>query len=214
MTDTADGQIRVVVADDHPVVLLGLRSIIEDSDTLALAGSARDGEEAVDLVASIRPDVVVLDVRMPRCDGLEAARRILAIRPETRIVLLSAWSDLELGREALEAGALGFVPKEAVAAHLVQTIELVMEGRAVMPPDMVRFLARDPKEQPATTPLSPREREIVTLLAEGKTNEQIASALGNSVSTVKGQLSALFDKVGAVDRASALASCFRKGWIS
>jgi DNA-binding NarL/FixJ family response regulator len=209
------GRITVVVADDHPVVLRGLEALIAESSDLTVAGAARDGEEAVAMCLALSPHVAVLDVRMPGLDGLAATRRIRDESPITQVVVLSAAIDPSTAVEAFRAGAIGFLPKETVAGSLVTAIREAAAGRAVISPEVASGLVRALREPPApANPLAPRELAILAQVASGSTNEQIARSLGTSVSTVKAQLSALFEKVGATDRASALAVCFRRGWIT
>lgn len=206
--------ITVVVSDDHPVVLRGLQALIEEEGDMTVVGTARDGEEAVATVLAHRPKVAVMDIRMPNCDGLEATRRILAAYPEARIIILSAVEEPEPPLEAFRVGAIGFLPKVSIAQFLVDAIRQAAAGKAVMTPDVVTSLVHALRGGPEASPLSSREHEILLLIAQGKTNDQIARLLDTSVSTVKAQLSALFEKLGATDRASALAVCFRRGWLT
>lgn len=202
-----------MVADDHPVVLDGLEAILQRKKDIELVGTARDGNEAVALVLKARPDVAVLDIRMPNCDGVEATERILARFPDARIIILSAMEDLAIAVQAFRAGAVGFMSKSTFGKLLVEGIEMAAEGKAVVTADMVRHLARSDGGSEVTDPLTTREKSILSLVTEGKTNTQIARAVGMSVSTVKAQLSTVFEKLGAIDRASAVAICFRRGWL-
>jgi DNA-binding NarL/FixJ family response regulator len=178
-------QIRVVLADDHPLILEGIRALIQGAPGMAVVGEATNGEDAVTTILTERPDVAVLDVRMPGIDGVEATRRIVRDHPETRVIVLSAQADAETAVQALRAGAIGFLPKEAFGPTLLEGIRAAEE-----------------------------ERALLELVADGCTNVQIARAMSVSVSTVKAHLSALFKRLGARDRASAVAVCFRKGWLS
>jgi DNA-binding NarL/FixJ family response regulator len=207
-------RIAVLVADDHPVVLRGLQALIEEAGDMEAVATATDGDGAVSQALAARPRVAVLDVRMPGIDGLEATRRIRRERPETQVIVLSAVEDPGTAVEAFRAGALGFLPKDSVGDSLVTAIREAAAGRAVMSSQIVTGLVAALREAPEASPLSSREREILSLIAEGRTNEQISRTLRTSVSTVKAQLSALFEKLGARDRASALATCFRRGWMS
>jgi DNA-binding NarL/FixJ family response regulator len=209
-----NGEITVLLADDHPVVLHGLQSLLSRRPELKVVATATDGPEAVAAVLSTRPTVAVLDLRMPGCDGLEATKRILAEFPEARIIILSGAEEPSMAVDAFRAGAIGFLPKASFAKFLVEGIQLAAEGKAVVTAELVTRLVQTLRDQPAQSPLNEREQEIVPLIAEGMTNEQIARQLGLSVSSVKAQLTSLFDKLGATDRASALAVCFRRGWLT
>jgi DNA-binding NarL/FixJ family response regulator len=209
-----DQRVGVVVADDHPIVLDGLRAVIAEADDLELRGLVTDGETAVRTVLDERPQVVVLDVRMPGCDGIEATRRILEAYPEAKIIMLSAARDASVALDVFRAGAIGFLPKETAIDLLVESIRSAAQGRAVMSTELITRVVTELHSPQQANPLSPREVELMGFVAEGKTNEQISRAIGLSVGTVKAQLSALFTKIAAIDRASAVAVCLRSGWIS
>jgi DNA-binding NarL/FixJ family response regulator len=209
----AVSDISVAIADDHPVFLDGLEALIQAEAGMAVVATARNGEEAVRRVLALRPDVVIMDMRMPECDGVEATRRIIANEPGTRIIVLSGDRQPPV-LEALKAGALGFMSKEFVAEALVEGIRDAAEGRPIVSRDYLTDLLAALRETPQTSPLTPRERAILELVALGRTNEQIGRTLTLSLSTVKAQLAALFEKLDASDRASALAVCFRRGWLT
>ena len=205
--------ISVAIVDDHPVVLRGLEALIEAEADMTVVATAHDGEEAIRRVLATRPDIVVMDIRMPTCDGVEATERILAEYPETRVILLSG----ELGPsvvDALKAGACGYLSKDTADRDLVSGIRDAVEGRPVIASSVLGHVLEALRAIQEPSPLTPRERAILACVAQGSTNEQIAHELGYSVSTVKAQLVALYEKVGASDRASALAVCFRRGWLS
>ena len=204
--------ISVALVDDHPVVLRGLEGMIEAEADMAVVATARNGEEAVRRVTATNPDIVVMDVRMPSCDGVDATRRILAVHPDTRIILLSGEQSPSVV-EALRAGAYGFLSKTEVTESLVQRIRDAAEGRPVIASEILGELLDTLREPHEPNPLTAREQRIVESVAQGSTNEQIAHELERSVSTVKAELATIFEKVGATDRASALAVCFRRGWL-
>jgi len=204
--------IRVVVADDHPMVLASLEALIKQWPDLAVVATARDGEEAVDAVRSTKPHIAVLDVRMPKCDGLEATRRIKVERPDTSVIIISGGDDPASALRAFQAGAIGFLPKATTGRFLVEGIRMAAGGRAVVTAETVASMLTN--SMPSSTPLTSREQMILELVADGQTNDKIARRLQVSVSTVKAQLTAMFEKLGATDRASAVAISFRGGWLS
>jgi DNA-binding NarL/FixJ family response regulator len=181
---------------------------------MEVVGEATNGDDAVSTVLSQHPDVAILDVRMPGLDGVEATRRILRDRPQTRVIVLSAQADAETAVQALRAGAIGFLPKEAFGSTLLDGIRSAASGEVALTPDIVSSVVRELHTPAATNGLHDDDRRLLELVADGCTNTQIARAMSVSVSTVKAHLSALFKRLGARDRASALAICFRRGWLS
>jgi DNA-binding NarL/FixJ family response regulator len=206
--------IRVVLADDHPLILEGIRSLIRDAPGMEVVGEATNGDDAVSIVLAEHPDVAILDVRMPGIDGVEATRRIVRDHPSTRVIVLSAQADAEVAVQALRAGAVGFLPKEAFGTTLLNGIRSAASGEVALTPDIVSSVVRELHAPAPASELSHADRRLLELVADGCTNTQIAREMSVSVSTVKAHLSALFRKVGARDRASAIAICFRRGWLS
>ena len=205
--------ISVAVVDDHPVVLRGLEALIEAEPDMTVVATAHDGEEAVRRVIATQPDVVVMDIRMPTCDGVEATEQILAAHPEIRVILLSG----ELGPSvvtALKAGAYGYLSKDTADRDLVAGIRNAVDGRPVIASSVLGHVLDALRHTQDPSPLTPRERAILACVAQGNTNEQISRELGYSISTVKAQLAAIYEKLGVSDRASSLAVCFRRGWIT
>lgn len=205
--------ITVALADDHPVVLRGLEALVEEQPDMEVVATARDGLEAVARVVATRPHVVVLDLRMPLCDGVEATRRILARSSGSRIVLLSAEKSPSVV-EALQAGAIGFLSKETIGESLVDGIRAAAEDRPVVSQPVLVKLIESIRRPADANPLNDKETQVMKHVAAGETNEQIARELHVSVSSVKAGLASAFQKLDARDRASALAVCFRRGWIS
>jgi two-component system, NarL family, response regulator LiaR len=209
--------IRVVIADDHSLVRQGLRRYLEMADGIEVVGEASTGGEAVELVDRERPDIALMDIRMPEMDGLEAARTISARYPETGIVMLTAYDDRHFVVEAVRAGARGYVLKARDAEHLTQTVRLVADGNMVIDPQLVVVLADElnvakHRERTAES-LTEREVEILQLLAFGHTNRDIAEKLFISPDTVKTHLEHIYQKLGATDRTAAVAVALRRRLI-
>lgn len=213
---------RVVVADDQTVVREGIVMLLGLLPGIEVVGAAADGDEAVRLVAEKSPDVVLMDLRMPRCDGMEATRRIRADYPETQVVVLTTFDDDDSLFPALQAGARGYLTKDAGGDEIVRAIEDVMAGEAGLSRKVQRRLlerfsassagAGEPHE-PGEFPdgLTAREAEVLALVAEGLSNAEIAAKLYVSQATVKTHINNLFAKTGARDRAQAVRYAFEKG---
>ena len=209
--------ITVVITDDHTLVRQGLRRYLEEADGLEVVGEASTGTEAVSVVERARPDVAILDIRMPEMDGIQAARAITEEHRDTRVIMLTAHDDRRLMVDAVRAGARGYVLKARDADHLVRSVKLVAEGHLVIDPDLVSVLAEELSEsgrrdRPADT-LTDRELEILQLLAFGYTNRDIGQRLYISADTVKTHLEHIYQKLGASDRTAAVAEAFRRRLI-
>jgi DNA-binding NarL/FixJ family response regulator len=206
------GVTTVVLADDQRVVREGLASLLgllADIDVLA---TASDGQEAVALVERLRPDVVLMDLRMPRCDGVEATRRLRELAPASKVIVLTTYADDHSVLEALRAGARGFLTKDAGAEEIERAIAAVVRGEAAIDPavqhHLVEAVAAKP-ELPAG--LTPREAEVLGLIAEGLSNVEIAERLVVSGATVKSHINHIFTKTGVRDRAQAVRYAYRHG---
>jgi two-component system, NarL family, response regulator DegU len=209
--------IYVVITDDHTLVRQGIRRYLEDADGIEVLGEASTGTEAVSVVGRARPDVAILDIRMPEMDGIQAAREITEAHPDTRVIMLTAHDDRRLLVEAVRAGARGYVLKARDAEHLVRSVRLVAEGNLVIDPDLVSVLAEElsqarERDRQAET-LTDRELEILQLLAFGYTNRDIGERLYISPDTVKTHLEHVYQKLGASDRTAAVAEAFRRRLI-
>jgi DNA-binding NarL/FixJ family response regulator len=209
--------IRVLLGDDHTLVREGLRRYIESTDGIEVLGEASTGAEMVALAGEIEPDIVVLDIRMPEMDGIEAARRLSEQVPETRVVMLTAYDDRHFVVEAVRAGAKGYVLKSKDAEHLLQAVRLVHDGHMVIDPELVVALADElavakDRDVGAET-LTEREVEVLQLLAFGYTNRDIAGRLFISPDTVKTHLEHIYQKLGANDRTAAVAEAMRRRLI-
>ncbi|MDP9844182.1 response regulator [Streptosporangium lutulentum] len=207
--------VRVVVADDQTVVREGLVLLLGLLPGIEVAGTASDGQEAMRLVASLRPDVVLMDLRMPRMDGVEATRRIRADHPDVQVVVLTTYSDDESVFAALGAGARGYLTKDTDAESLACAITTVVEGQAQFDPGIQRRLAeavtRGRHVPGLPDGLTPREGEVLRLIAAGRSNGEIAGELFISEATVKTHVNNLFAKAGLRDRAQAVTYAFRHG---
>jgi DNA-binding NarL/FixJ family response regulator len=206
---------RVLIVDDHPVTRDGLRSALSTSDDIEIAGEATNGQEAVEAVKELSPDVVFMDVRMPGMDGLEATRVIRDISPETKVILFTVEESRAAIADAIRAGVSGYLLKDVSAAELIQAARLALEGKAVIHPTLTRAFIEEIQyvEQPRDTPLSRRESQILQKVAYGATTKEVAHDLGISPHTVKTHLERIFEKLGANDRAQAVAIALRKGLV-
>jgi DNA-binding NarL/FixJ family response regulator len=198
----ADKALRIVLADDHALLLEGLRALISAEPDLRVVATATDGERLLDAVRRFRPDVAVVDIKMPYMDGPTCIRRIRTEGHAVRLVVLSALSDAPTMREALEAGADGFVLKTDPPVATLAAIRQVAAGQMVFPQGARRWLAGSPEAEP----LSGREAAVLELLAEGRTNAEIAGSLRMSQNTVKFHLRNLYSKLGVTNRTQAAAA--------
>lgn len=220
MTEGAQtGAARVVVADDQTVVREGIVMLLGLLPGIEVVGSAGDGEEAVKLVAELAPDVVLMDLRMPRCDGVEATRRIREEHPGTQVVVLTTFADDESLFPALRAGARGYLTKDAGGDEIVRAVHSVLSGDAGLSPSIQRRLLErlsEPEPAPAAPAeppdgLTAREIEVLVLIAEGLNNTQIGRRLHVSTATVKTHINNIFTKTGLKDRAQAVRYAYAKG---
>jgi two-component system response regulator DegU len=210
--------IRALIVDDHPVTREGLRTLLELSgdDAVVVVGEAGSGEEAVQQVVQLEPDVVFMDVRMPGISGIEATKQIRKANPGTKVILITIDESRGAISEAIQAGVSGYLLKDASADALVDAAKQAVEGRAVIHPQLTKTFIEEVQhadEAPATTPLSKREREILQMVANGSTTKEVARDLGISPHTVKTHLERIFEKLGANDRAQAVAIAIRTGLV-
>ncbi len=197
---------RILLADDHALLRMGLKALIDVQRDMAVVGEAEDGEAAVAAAARLAPDVVVMDLAMPAMDGAEATRRILKARPETRVILLTAFADsADVGR-AIAYGAHGAQMKGAPAEDLLDAIRTVRGGGEAVAPEIARLLA----ETPRPIELTERQKEILSAVARGFTTEDIARQLGISQSAIKQHLAHVCERLGAANRSEAAAIAIRR----
>jgi two-component system response regulator NreC len=197
---------RVLIADDHAIVRAGLRAVLNGEAGMELVGEASGGEEALGMVEKLHPDILVLDLSMPDLDGIQVTRRIQSIAPGMRILILTVHEDEALLREAIRAGAAGYILKHAAESELISAIHLVQSGEIYVHPKMIRSLLVEPKKQipPGPQPeelLTPRELDVLKRIVQGYTNRQIAEELKLSVRTVEGYRANMTEKLGLRSRA-------------
>ncbi|MEV1025412.1 response regulator transcription factor [Streptomyces sp. NPDC050264] len=210
---------RVVVVDDQTVVREGIVMLLGLLPGIEVVGAGGDGEQAITLVAELDPDVVLMDLRMPRCDGVEATRRIRAEHPGTQVVILTTYADDESLFPALKAGARGYLTKDAGGDEIVRAVADVLSGDAGLSPRIQRRLLERLSQPEDVTPtpkeppdgLTAREAEVLVLIADGLNNQEIGRALHVSTATVKTHINNLFAKTGLKDRAQAVRYAYRHG---
>jgi DNA-binding NarL/FixJ family response regulator len=203
--------IRVLVADDHGVLRDGLAGLIAAQPDLELAATAANGAEAVELCRAIAPDVVLMDLEMPVLDGIDATRAILAELPATVVLVLTSFSDRRRITGALEAGAVGYLLKDASADEVVRGIRTAAGGGSPLDPRAARSLLEAQNAPDPLAGISPREREVLVLLLDGLPNKLIARRLGISEKTVKSHLTSIFRAIGVTDRVQAVLWVERQG---
>lgn len=204
---TRQERIRVILADDHELVLEGLRAVLQHEPDIEVIATATDGAQLLEAVRSLRPDMVVLDLRMPRVDGLTCLRIMREEGLDTRVLVLTAFDDPDSVRAAFELGADGFALKTEPPKMTVAAIREVYHGRMVFPRIAARWVME--KQERAKPPLSPREQEVLALVAEGLTNAQIAERLFIGEQTVKYHLRNIYQKLGVSTRTEAAAYYYR-----
>lgn len=206
--------LRIILADDHQIFRQGLKALLE-RDNLEIVGEASDGYEAVRLARDLRPDAAVLDFSMPLLNGMEAAREIRRVSPHTRTVLLTMHTEDHYVLEAIRAGITGYVVKTAAAADLVRAIQEVLRGHMYLSPGISRVLADAylAGSDPQVDPLTSRERQVLQLVAEGKTTKEIAHLLGVSGKTVETHRTRMMDKLGIHNTAGLVRYAISRGMI-
>lgn len=202
--------IRVVLAEDHALMREGTRSILEQHSDLRVVGEAEDGQQALDLIKRLQPDVIVLDIRMPKLNGIEVVRRMNECCPNTKALMLTAYDDDDYVLTLMEAGASGYLLKTTQPAELVESIRIIHSGEPVLHPVIAAKIARLWAQHMTSTKkglgeqLSPRELEVLRLAAKGLRNKTISNSLGISVRTVEGHFNNIFAKLGVSSRIEAI----------
>jgi DNA-binding NarL/FixJ family response regulator len=213
----------VLIVDDQALVRVGLRKILESEPETTVVGEAGDGEEAVAAAARLRPDVVLMDIRMPVLDGIEATRRIVRERPATRVLILTTFGLDTYVYDALRSGASGFMLKDAPPEEIAAAVRIVASGEALLAPAVTRavieeFARREPPPAAATPPaldgLTPREREVLDLLARGLSNPEICERLVISEATAKTHVARILQKLDLRDRVQAVIYAYESGLVA
>jgi DNA-binding NarL/FixJ family response regulator len=214
---------NVVIVDDQALVRVGLRKILESEPELVVVGEAGDGDDAVDLARRLRPDVVLMDIRMPVLDGIEATRRIVASQPATRVLILTTFGLDEYVYDALRAGASGFMLKDAPPEEIAGAVRIVARGEALLAPAVTRSVIEEfARQRPAPPPappaavleLTPREREVLELLARGLSNAEICDRLVITEATTKTHVVHILQKLSLRDRVQAVIYVYETGLVA
>ena len=214
-------KIRIVVVDDHAVVRQGICHLLQKEPDLEVIGEAGDGEVAVKIIEQLRPDVAIIDIAMPKLNGIEVTRRVKPRCPSTAILILTAYDDDEYISTLLEAGAAGYLLKGVDSREVVEAVRAVHTGESVLDPAIARKVfsqyasttAKAGKEKPAPE-LSEREIEVLKRAAKGMSNKDIAGELSISMRTVQGHLASIFNKLGVGSRTEAVFQAVKRGWLS
>ncbi|WP_152364311.1 response regulator [Microlunatus speluncae] len=201
--------IRLLIVDDHPIVREGLRAAFSGEPDFVVVGEAGDGDEAVTLAGTLTPDVVLMDLRMPKIDGVTAIRRLAETAPRLPILVLTTFDADTDVLPAVEAGAVGYLLKDAPTAELLEAVRAAAAGKTVLSPAVVGRLV-DRLRTPPPSPLSPRELEVLALVAAGASNREAADRLFISEASIKTHLVHIFDKLGVRDRAGAVGEAYRQ----
>jgi two-component system response regulator NreC len=215
------GKIRIVLADDHTVLREGIRSLLEDQPDMQVVGEAEDGRAVVQLAAELQPDVILMDIAMPRLNGLEATRQIKKRFPEVKVLILTVHSDEEYIRQILRAGASGYLVKQAAPNELISAIEAIQRGESYLSPSVSKKVVQEyvqhaagSTEEDSHERLTDREREVLQLIAEGNSTRDIAELLHMSVKTAETHRARLMRKLDIHSTAELTQYAIRKGVIS
>lgn len=206
--------IRVLIVDDHEIVREGLETLLSEEATITVVGQASNGAEAVSMAADLRPDVILMDLVMPELNGIEATRRIRAKGMPAHVLVLTSFADDQKVREAIEAGAIGYLLKDVLKADLLRAIQTAAQGKPTLHPEAQSYLMRQVSTPPPPSPptnLTEREFDVLRLLAQGHSNKEIAAALHLTEGTVKGYVSAILAKLGVADRTQAALYAVKHG---
>jgi len=212
-------KITILLVEDHVVVRESIRQFLEREEKLEVVGEAGDGEEAVQMASQLKPDVIIMDISMPKLNGIEATKRIKALQPSVAILILTAYDYEQYIFPLLEAGAAGYLLKDVSSRELISAIETVYRGDAVLHPAVARKVMRrltkvEPTGERASDLLSERELTILKMAAKGMSNSDIAEKLHLSARTVESHLGSIFNKLGVGSRTEAVIKAMKKGWFT
>ena len=209
-----DQPLRVLIVDDHEIVRYGLSMVLSDEPGIELVGEAQSGKDALARADEMRPDVILMDLVLPDIDGVEVTRRIVESGSESRIVVLTSFADDRRVRDAIQAGAIGYLLKDVLKPDLLRAIRAAARGEPALHPEAQRHLMRqisEASEPSALRDLTDRERDVLRLIGEGRNNKQIAAGLGLTEGTIKGYVSTVLGKLGVADRTQAALIAVREG---
>jgi len=214
-------KIRIIVADDHSVVREGTRALLEREEDMEVVGEAKDGEEAINLIQKLHPDVAILDISMPKLSGIEVTRQVKPSFPSLAILILTAYDNDEYVFALLEAGAAGYLLKDVPGHEIVEAVRAVHSGESVLHPTIARKVIQraisttaKASEEKSGIELSDREHEVLKLAAKGLNNKDIADNLCISIRTVQGHINNIFHKLGVGSRTEAIFQSVKRGWLS
>jgi two-component system, NarL family, response regulator LiaR len=209
-----NSSIRVQLVDDHAIVREGLRMLLSEESDIEVVGEAGDGAESVKLAAMLQPHVILMDLVMPGMDGIRAMQDIRVVSPSSQVLVLTSFGDGQRVRDAIQAGAIGYLLKDVLRADLVQAIRAAVQGQPTLHPEAQRHLMRQVTTPPTRSPvddLTPREGEVLQLIVRGQSNKQIAASLRVTEGTVKGHVSAILSKLSVADRTQAALYAVKHG---
>ena len=213
--------IRVLIVDDHTIVRKGIRALLAEIADLEVVGEAADGQEAIVQADRLHPDVILMDLAMPRMDGIEATRQIKTRQPESRVLVMTSFATDEKVLPAIKAGALGYLLKESAPADLIEAIHQIQRGESSLHPVIARKVLREiahpselPLTAPTTDPLTERENEVLLLVAQGLSNQDIAEKLYITPATVRSHVSSIMSKLYLANRVQATLYALREGLVS
>lgn len=220
-TGTVMEKIRILLAEDHVVVREGTKKLLESQPDFEVIGEASDGEEAIDLARELHPEIIIMDISMPKLSGIEATRQIKAFYPGAAVLVLTGYDYDEYVFALIEAGAAGYLLKDTSGDELINAVRHVTAGEPVLHPRIIRKILdrlRTPVEETAVMPeaelLTDREMEVLRLAAKGMSNAEIAETLYLSIRTVQAHLRAIFNKLGVGSRSEAIVYALKRGWLS